>query len=83
MQKMNLTFVHDGSKWIVWDEGIKASGKDLAELDLNLRRELENIYDFQAGTQLEVKMDFDYSTIPEWMQEYQPYYIHRNVEFSF
>jgi len=83
MQVMNLTFIHDGTKWIVWDEGIKASGRDLAELDTNLRSELNNIYKFKPGTQLEVKMDFDYSTIPEWMKEYQPYYIHRNVEFTF
>lgn len=83
MQVMNLTFIHDGTQWIVWDEGIEASGRDLAELDSNLRRELGSLYGFQPGTQLEVKMDFDYSTIPKWMKEYQPYYIHRNVEFTF
>ena len=83
MQVMNFTFIHDGKQWIVWDEEIKASGRDLAELDSNLRSELGSLYEFQPGTRLEVKMDFDYSTIPEWMKEYQPYYIHRNVEFTF
>jgi hypothetical protein len=78
-----MTFVHDGTDWIARDEGIEVAAPSLGELDRKLREKIRERYSPSEGTRLTVTMEFDYSTIPYWMIQYHPYYIHRRLEFDY
>lgn len=83
MQVMNMTFIHDGTNWVVRDSALEVTAKDLTELDEKLREAIRTKYSPPEGTRLAVKMEFDYSTFPEWMLQYHPYYMHRYLEFAY
>lgn len=83
MQIVNLSFIHNGTYWIARDEQLEVAGKDLAELDQNLRVELKAKLGLKQGSRIRVNLDFDYSTIPHWITQYHPYYMHRSLEFEF
>ncbi|MCF8106279.1 MAG: DUF5395 domain-containing protein [Desulfohalobiaceae bacterium] len=83
MQTLNMSFIHDGTNWIARDTGLEVSGRSLGELDEKLRLAIEKAYSPPQGSRLAVNMDFDYSTIPYWMIQYHPYYIHRRLEFDY
>jgi len=83
MQTLNMTFIHDGTHWIARDALLEVASKSLSELDQRLRQAIEKAYSPQQGSRLAVNLEFDYSTIPRWMIQYHPYYIHRRLEFTF
>uniref|UniRef100_A0A7C3M9V3 Uncharacterized protein n=1 Tax=Archaeoglobus fulgidus TaxID=2234 RepID=A0A7C3M9V3_ARCFL len=73
--RLNFTLKFAG-KWIAENEEIKAEGSSLDELDKNLAERLR-----KAGYRgrAEIYMKFDYSTIPDWMRQFHPYYFNRKV----
>jgi len=83
MQTIQMSFIHDGTHWIARDTSLEVAGKSLSELDSKLRQEIQKIYTPGRGTSIAVNLDFDYSTIPYWMTQYHPYYIHRRLEFEY
>ena len=83
MEIMNMSFVHDGSHWIARGESLEVAAQSLGELDQKLREAIKKRYSPYQGSQVTVNLDFDYSTIPTWMIQYHPYYIHRRLEFEY
>jgi hypothetical protein len=83
MQTLHMTFIHNGRQWVAKNSSLQAQGTSLSELDSNLRQAIQNVYTPMQGTQITVNLDFDYSTIPHWMTQYHPYYIHRRLEFEY
>lgn len=83
MQTLHMSFIHDGTNWIARDTSLEVAGKSLSELDQKLRQAIEKTYTPLQGSQVAVNLDFDYSTIPYWMTQYHPYYIHRRLEFEY
>jgi hypothetical protein len=83
MRVINLNFFHDGKQWIVRDKDLEVAASELGELDRKLRDALEQRYSPPRGTRLAVNLEFDYSTIPHWMIQYHPYYMHRRLEFDY
>lgn len=83
MQTVNMTLIHDGTYWQAKHDLVSADGRMLGELDRNLRETIRETFSPSAGTRLKVNMEFDYSTIPYWMTQYHPYYLHRAVEFEY
>ncbi len=83
MKTVNMDFVHDGQSWIARNEYLEVAGKSLSELDDRLREQIKSTCTPGSGNRIKVNMDFDYSTIPHWMIQYHPYYIHRSVEFEY
>ncbi len=83
MSVKNMSFFHDGRQWIARDEDLEVAAPSLTDLDGKLREEIKSRYSPQQGTRLTVNLDFDYSTIPHWMIQYHPYYMHRRLEFDY
>jgi len=83
MQTLHMTFIHDGTHWIARDACLEVAGQSLSELDERLRLAIYRTYAPKHGSQVAVNLDFDYSTIPYWMTQYHPYYIHRRLEFEY
>ncbi|MCF8107298.1 MAG: DUF5395 domain-containing protein [Desulfohalobiaceae bacterium] len=83
MQTINMSFIHDGTNWIARGKSLEVSGRSLGELDQKLHQAIQKTYRPEQGTLMTINMDFDYSTIPFWMIQYHPYYIHRRLEFEY
>jgi protein involved in polysaccharide export with SLBB domain len=77
MEPIDFVLTFDKGEWIAENEIIIARGKTLEELDENIKDGLKER--FGAGGQIEVTMEFDYSTVPFWITQYHPYYIRRTV----
>ena len=83
MQTVNMSFRHDGKHWIAENKGMAVAAETLAELDNRLREEIKLRCNPGKGSRVKVTMEFDYATIPHWITQYHPYYIHRSLEFDY
>ena len=74
---VDFDLVHDGNDWIASFEHGTAKGKSIEELD----REVEKLLREKLGKsgQVEVRMIFDNSVIPEWIRQYSGHYFNRVV----
>ncbi len=76
---INFTLSHDGIDWICQNSIIKVKGNNFAALDTNLCKELKQIPEYETVKEVEVLMNFDYSTIPLWLRQYMAHYFNRKV----
>ena len=83
MRLVNMNFFHDGKQWIARDHKVEVAASSLADLDGKLYEALRELYSPSEGSRITVNLDFDYSTIPHWMIQYHPYYMHRRLEFDY
>ena len=83
MRVMNMSFFHNGSQWIAHDGDLEVAASSLPDLDDKLREAIRSRHSPPHGTRLAVNLEFDYSTIPVWMIQYHPYYMHRRLEFDY
>ncbi|MCF8085869.1 MAG: DUF5395 domain-containing protein [Desulfohalobiaceae bacterium] len=83
MNTVNMSFFHNGTQWIARDEDMEVAAPSLTDLDGKLREEVRFRYTPSQGARFTVNLDFDYSTIPHWMIQYHPYYMHRRLEFDY
>jgi hypothetical protein len=81
MEPIDFVLTFDKGEWIAENDRFTARGRTLEELDENIKDELKAR--FGAGGQIEVTMEFDYSTIPFWITQYQPYYMRRTLNLKF
>jgi hypothetical protein len=76
MQLMNFSFNHDGREWFAESGDISARGASLPELDADIRAKVQRTYPGKNKS-FKVTMEFDYRTMPFWLTQYHPYYMHR------
>lgn len=75
--RMKLFLRYD-DRWIAEGEGIKVSADTLEELDKVVESKLREM---GYKGEIEVYMEFDYSTIPQWIRQFHPHYFNRSVTF--
>jgi hypothetical protein len=74
---VNLSLLHDGTEWIAWNDRITAKGKDLEELDNDIKAKLKGIL---GKGKVKVTMELDYRrNVPHWIWQYHPYYFYRVI----
>ncbi len=81
MKIVSFDLIYDGERWIAKNDDIVASGETFDELDEDIKTKLEKRSDFTG--KVKVTMEFDYRTIPAWIRQYHPYYLHRVILFEF
>ncbi len=81
MKVVSFDLIHDGERWIAKNEDVVASGETFDELDEDIKTKLKE--KFNLVGRVKVTMEFDYRTIPVWIRQYHPYYLHRVVFLEF
>ena len=74
--KLSLSY---NEKWIAKGEILEVSAETLEDLDKAIEEELK-----KKGFRGEIKvyMEFDYSTIPQWIRQFHPHYFNREIIFK-
>ncbi len=76
-KRIEMELGHDGTNWILSNEGLQISARELDDLDRELEARLSE--EWQKGP-LEVLMHTDNDMIPEWMRPYMDHYFNRILE---
>jgi hypothetical protein len=76
---LDFRIVHDGSFWIAENESLAARGQTLEELDRELLIAIRKSRRIEDGEQLQIRMTFDGSSLPEWVRQYSSHYFNRIV----
>lgn len=67
-----LSLIHDGQYWVATGDAVTARGRDLDELDDNLRQAIASSGMFAEGTEVRVRLQMAMDIIPHWMHQYNP-----------
>lgn len=67
-----LSLMHDGRDWVATGDTVTARGRNLDELDDNLRRAVVGSGLFPEGTEVKVRMHMAMDIVPHWMRQYNP-----------
>ena len=78
---LELRLVHDGGFWIAENGEFRVSGATLPALDLELARVLRHRRHC-GESEIEVRMTFDHSVIPQWIRQYSNHYFNRVVTLN-
>ena len=76
---LDFRIVHDGNFWIAENESFTARGRTLEELDRELLSAIQQSPRIEDGEQLQIRMTFDGSSLPEWIRQYSSHYFNRVV----
>jgi hypothetical protein len=76
---LDFRIVHDGSLWVAENGSLAARGRTLEELDRELLSAIRKNRRIEDGEQLQIRMTFDGSSLPEWIRQYSSHYFNRVV----
>jgi hypothetical protein len=76
---LDFRIVHDGSFWVAENESFTARGRTLEELDRELLSAIRHGPCVEDSEQLQIRMTFDGSSLPEWIRQYSSHYFNRVV----
>ena len=82
MTVIELTITHNGKHWIAGNDELSVQAATLVELDVELKRLLQERGYLKKGETVEVFMACDRSIIPRWMHQYGHHYFNRIVELK-
>jgi hypothetical protein len=77
---IELSLIHDGRHWVARADSWTARGRTIQELDRAVAAIIRETRKPGDGRQLEVRMNFDTSVIPQWMRQYSNHYFNRLVK---
>ena len=76
---LDFRIVHDGNFWVAENESFTARGRTLEELDRELLSAIRQSSRGENSEQLQIRMTFDGSSLPEWIRQYSSHYFNRVV----
>jgi len=82
MRKIILKITHDGGKWVVKNESLILSSPTLDEIDARIGDVLRGSGLIKPGERVRLKMEFDNSSIPQWIRQYTQHYFDRIIEIE-
>jgi hypothetical protein len=78
---LELRLIHDGEFWIAENVELRVTGATLPALDRELARVLGRGR-HRGEAEIEVRMTFDNSVIPQWIRQYSNHYFNRVVSLN-
>ncbi len=82
MKKMVFKISHDGRDWVVRNSLLSMSSPTLEELDAGIGAFLRERGFIEKGEKARVRMEFDSSSMPQWVRQYSHHYFDRIVEIQ-
>ena len=76
---LDFRIVHDGSFWVAENESFTARGRTLEELDRELLSAIRQSPRGEDSEQIQIRMTYDGSSLPEWIRQYSSHYFNRIV----
>ena len=76
---LDFRIVHNGSFWVAENESFAARGRTLEELDRELLSAIRQSSRGENSEQIQIRMTFDGSSLPEWIRQYSSHYFNRVV----
>jgi len=71
---MDFVLSYNGLEWHCENDIFSASGADQGELLTNLQQEIRDSGKYDKGTEIKIKMMFDFDAFPTWLRQYQSHY---------
>jgi hypothetical protein len=71
-----------GNLWLAERDGIRITASSLEELDSLISEHIRQEFSNHKGENLNIKMFFDQSEIPEWMRQYANHYFNRHIRIT-
>lgn len=82
MKKIGFKITHNGKDWVVENRLLTASSATLDDLDKRVGALLREKGLIKEGERAEIVMEFDNSTIPQWIRQYSSHYFDRIVKIE-
>jgi|Deesub1362A_J573_1020465.scaffolds.fasta_scaffold00311_42 hypothetical protein len=82
MKRLVFKITHNGREWVVRNESMTLSSPTLDELDIRMGELLRERGEIGQGERVRVIMEFDSSSIPQWIRQYTHHYFDRVVEIE-
>ncbi len=80
MKQIVFKISHDGKDWVISNSLASMSSPTLEELDAGIGALLRERGFIKRGEKARVRMEFDNSSIPQWIRQYSQHYFDRIVE---
>jgi len=71
-----------GNLWLAERDGKRITATSLEELDSLISVDIRQEFIDHKGQNLNIRMYFDQSEIPEWMRQYANHYFNRHIRLT-